>query len=181
MPYCVQSWHLDSSSWKRFLKETCPAIDDAIDLNLVVIISRFANVNVVWTVQRLPPHSLLISNKHPVLSEVPRLIGGRTSPPNFLNNAVRRHYQHYNGRFRQSTLATSHTCARHAQVLLIILVYKSFWMFFEKPSRPFWQINLRSTVEVWLFEYMGLFFSYAIKYPHLVGASFCARSYFLRF
>ena len=84
-----------------------------------------------------------------------------------------------NGRFRQSTLATSHACARHAQVLLIFLLYKSFWMFFEKPSRPFRQINLRSTVKVWFCEYMGLFFSYAIKYPHLVGASVCARLYFL--
>jgi len=84
-----------------------------------------------------------------------------------------------NGRFRQSTLATSHACARHAQVSLIFLVYKRFWMFFEKPSRPFRHINLRSTVEVWFCEYMGLFFSYAIKYRHLVGASVCARSYFL--
>ena len=56
-------------------------------------------------------------------------------------------------------------------MILVSLVYKSFWMFFEKPSRPFRQINLRNTVEVWFFGYMGSFFSYAIKYPHLVGAS----------
>jgi len=42
---------------------------------------------------------------------------------------------------------------------------------FEKPSRPFRHVNLRSAVEVWLCEYIGVvFFSYAIKYPHLVGA-----------
>jgi len=62
----------------------------------------------------------------------------------------------FNGRFRQSTLAMLR--ARHAQVLLISLVYKSFFRFFEKPSRPFQQINLRCPVEVWFFGYKGFFF-----------------------
>jgi len=78
------------------------------------------------------------------------------------------------GRFRQSTLATSQACARHAQVLFISFVYKSFGMFFEKPSRPFRQINLKNTVfGVATFSKTVFYFRVRFRFSFLFHSFLC--------